>query len=29
VPGDREAVARHLGISRATVYRKLRRHELY
>jgi transcriptional regulator of acetoin/glycerol metabolism len=27
--GDREAVARHLGISRATVYRKLRRHELY
>ncbi|MEV5409939.1 helix-turn-helix domain-containing protein [Thermopolyspora sp. NPDC052614] len=27
--GDRNAVARHLGVSRATVYRKLKRHELY
>jgi Transcriptional activator of acetoin/glycerol metabolism len=27
--GDRNAVARHLGISRATVYRKLKRYELY
>jgi transcriptional regulator of acetoin/glycerol metabolism len=27
--GDRNAVARRLGISRATVYRKLKRHELH
>lgn len=27
--GDRNAVAERLGVSRATVYRKLRRHELY
>jgi transcriptional regulator of acetoin/glycerol metabolism len=26
--GDRKAVARRLGISRATVYRKLKRYEL-
>jgi transcriptional regulator of acetoin/glycerol metabolism len=26
--GDRNAVARRLGISRATVYRKLKRYEL-